>query len=103
MQTQYPAQVDLAEGFADPDYKSNSCPDGYDTAVGYLTQYLPHLWDLMDQMAEGLMGDDLRLKRQARAEGVSTKHIASPPWLVRQGIFEVRAYPIPFLREYFGE
>ena len=103
MHTKCPAQTGLAEGFADPDYKSSACPEGYDTAVGYLTQYLPHIWDLMDQMAEALRGDDLLLKRRARAEGVQTKHIASPPWLVRQGIFEVRSFPLAFLREYFGE
>ena len=93
----------VAEGFADPDYKSTACPEGNDTAVGYLTHYVPHVWDYMDQTAEGLREDDLLLKRRARAEGVPTKHVASPPWLVRQGFFEVRSFPISFLRGYFGE
>lgn len=93
----------LAEGFADPDYKSAACPDGFDTAVGYLTEYVPHIWDYMDHTAEGLREDDLLLKRRARAEGVQTKQVVSPPWLVRQGIFEVRSFPVSFLRDYFGE
>jgi len=98
-----PATPSISDGIADPDYKSSGCPAGYDTAVGYLTEHLPHIWDLMDHTAEATRQDDFLLKRRAREQGLPTKHVPSPPWLVRQGIFEVRSYPVALLREYFGE
>jgi len=90
-------------GWANPDYKSSACPPGYDTVVGYLMEHDPVTWAMMDQTADSFRQDDYLLKRRAKLKGVPTKHIASPPWLVRQGIFEVRSFPISFLREYFGE
>lgn len=95
--------ANLTEGIADPDYKSPNCPVGFDTAVGYLTEYLPHIWDLMDQTAEATRQDDFLLKRLARERGLPTKQVAGPHWLVRQGIFEVRSFPTELLREYFGD
>ena len=96
-------QVTMTKGWANPDFKSSACPAGYDTMLGYLTEHAPHIWDFMDQVAESLREDEYLIKRRARAEGVPTKHVASPPWLVRQGIFEVRSFPISFLRDYFRE
>lgn len=91
------------EGIADPDFKSADCPPGFDTSVGYLTEHLPHVWDLMDQFAEATRADDLALKRAARAQGLPTKQVAAPAWLVRQGVFEVRAFPLALLKEHFGD
>lgn len=92
----------MPEGFADPDYKSPGAPEGYDTVVGYLTEYEPAMWDLMDHFAEATQRDGFWLTHQARLRGLPVYRVQACPWLVRQGIFEVNAYPIELLRERFS-
>src|SRR5690606_37254180 len=65
------AKVTQPEGIADPDYKSPHCPEGYDTVVGYLTEHLPHVWELMDHMAEATQRDGWWLKHRCRERSIA--------------------------------
>lgn len=91
----------IPEGIPDPDYKS-PCPEGYDTIVGYLTEYEPGMWEIMDAYAEATQRDGWWLMHRCRERGITPIRVPAPPWLVRQGIFEVNSYPIDLLRERFS-
>lgn len=91
-----------AEGIADPDFKSPGVPEGYETVVGYLSQYETRVWELMDHYAEATQRDGWWLMHKARERKLNVFKVQACPWLVRQGIFEVNAYPIALLIERFS-
>jgi hypothetical protein len=92
-----------AEGIADPDFKSPGVPEGYDTVVGYLSQYETRIWELMDHFAEATQRDGFWLMHRARERNLNVYRVQACPWLIRQGIFQVNAYPLSLLRERFSK
>jgi hypothetical protein len=86
----------------DPDYKSPGMPEDYETVVGYLSQYEARVWELMDHYAEVTQRDGWWLMHRARERNLNVYKVQACPWLIRQGIFEVNAYPISLLRERFS-
>jgi hypothetical protein len=69
------------------------CPKGYQTVLGFLATRRPHLLAFMDEDAEATLRDGYWLKRVATREGHPVVKVQAPPHLVRQGVFEVNAYP----------
>jgi hypothetical protein len=85
-------QAFTATGLRVSDYLT-TVPRGYNTVLGYLATRAPHLLAFMDEDAEATLRDGYWLKRQAEREGHRVVKVPAPAHLVRQGIFEVNAYP----------
>lgn len=86
---------------ADEDYLSK-CPPGFDTVLGFLAKHYPERLDCMDNTADATLRDGYWLKARCYRRCISPIKVKACPFLVRQGIFEVNAYPLELLRERFG-
>lgn len=55
----------------------------------------------MDATAEATIRDGWWLTHRCRERGIEPLKVRVCPWLARQGIFEVNAYPVDLLRRRF--
>jgi hypothetical protein len=84
------------------DYQSPDCPDGWETFLGYLARTEPEVLSMMDQLPSASEQDDHILEDRCRERGVVSRVVSACSWLVREGVFEARAYPIPLIAAYTG-
>jgi hypothetical protein len=94
------------EPVADPCYAdcvSPDVPEGYDTVLGYLAKHHPEALDLFDySVPEATQRDGYWLAHRVKERGLEPVHVAAPPILAAQGIFQVRAYPVDLLQRRWG-
>ena len=79
------------------------CPPGFDTVLGYLAKVNPGLLDLIDRDPSATLRDGYWLCHRAKERDIKTVKVEACPWLRKQGITTVNAYPVELLEERLGD
>lgn len=77
------------------------CPHGYETILGYLAKSDPELLAYLVERPEDTQRDGFKLTHWCRVEGLRVHKVEASPWLRRQGILTVNAYPVELLQRRF--
>ncbi|GEM_PF-2330489 len=85
------------------DYESPACPKGWDTFWSFLAATEPDVLAFMDQEPESANTDEAQLEERCKRAGVTPKDVPAGSWLVRNGVFTARAYPLHILRAHTGQ
>lgn len=104
------ARVELDQAFAfvnaTPDletlYTSPNLPDGYDTALGYLSRERPEIIDLMSDPIGDTLKESFALKADCVKNDATVETVDAPPALRERGIMQINAYPLEYLAARFG-
>lgn len=90
-----PARVKVSLTYLSP------VPCGYDTVLGYLAKSDPELLAYLIDRPEDTLRDGFKLSHWCRREGWTIHKVDASPWLRRQGILQVNAYPVELLQRRF--
>jgi hypothetical protein len=83
-------------------YSSPGVPEGWNTVLGYLVDTNPEAMRFMDEDAEATQRCGWWLSARCKRLGITPIKVMAPSILLKQGIFEVNAYPHDLLEARFG-